>query len=173
MKQMIIPANTKGNNTVLLSLGSNLKNREENIKIAIEEIKDFAKIIKQSSIYETAPVGYKNQGLFLNCALKIETTISPTELIIKLKEIEHKTGRPLGLEAKNRPRIIDIDILFYGDKIINEKNLKIPHPRLHKRNFVLTPLRELAPNKIHPILKKNIKTLLTELKNPEKIKLWI
>lgn len=151
----------KENKTAYIALGSNLGNREENLKTAIEKIKKIVQIKEISSIYETEPEGYKNQGLFLNMAIEIKTSLGPQELLSNLQEIENEMGRTR--EIKNGPRTIDLDIIFYEDKIIEEQNLKIPHPLMHKRNFVLLPMNEIAPEFIHPILKKSIKTLKNEL----------
>ncbi len=173
MKLKTITANTKVNKGIFLSIGTNLNDRSENIRRALEKIKEFAKIIKLSSIYETEPVGYKDQGYFLNCVVKISTSLSPTELMIKAKEIEHQMGRSLQKRIKNGPRIIDIDILLYNDIKIKEKNLVLPHPKMHERNFVLIPLKEIEENIIHPELKTNIKTLSENINNTETVKLWI
>ena len=103
--------------------------------------------------------------------IEATTNLSPTELIINLQEIEHKMGRIK--EVENGPRIIDLDILFYDDLLINMPNLLVPHPRLHKRNFVMEPLVEIAKDFIHPKLKKSIATIHKSLKNSEKVTLWI
>ena len=158
------------NNTYYIGLGSNLGNRKTNLSTAIKFIKTFAEIIKKSSIYETEPVGYKKQNNFLNMVASVSTKFAPLELTEKLRKIEKNMGRTRRI--KNGPRTIDIDILLCNKEIIDLRSLKIPHPRMHKRNFVLTPLSEIAPNSIHPKYKKNIKTLLTSLENPEKITLW-
>lgn len=147
--------------TAYLGLGSNLGNRIKNLGIAIEEISQIAEVSKKSSIYETQPVGLKDQPDFLNMAIEIKTDKSPKELLIKLLEIEHKMGRVR--EIENGPRKIDIDILLYGDQVINEKNIQIPHPKMHEREFVLEPLEEIAPTIKHPIMKMTIKQLLNEL----------
>ncbi|MFH1284390.1 MAG: 2-amino-4-hydroxy-6-hydroxymethyldihydropteridine diphosphokinase [Candidatus Peregrinibacteria bacterium] len=150
----------KANKNSFIGLGTNLGNRKENLAHALKEISIFAKITKKSSVYETPPVGYKKQRPFLNMVIKIKTSLSPQNLLKKLKETEKKMGRTK--TVKNGPRIIDLDILFYGKEIVAEKNLKIPHPRLHERDFTLKPLYEISPGKIHPKLEKTIKTLLKE-----------
>ncbi len=162
MKQKIVSANTKGKKAYI-ALGTNLGNRDENLKTVLKEIKKIANITKKSSIYETDPIGYKDQGKFLNMAIEIQTQLSPIDLIVKLQEIEHKMGRVRTIE--NGPRIIDLDILLYRNEIINEKNLKIPHPRMHSRKFVLEPLNEIAQNVIHPKLNLSINTLWTKIKS--------
>ncbi len=140
----------KENKKIYIALGSNLGNRNKNLETSLKEISKFAEITKKSSIYETKPIGYKDQGDFLNMVIEIETELSPTDLMIKLHEIEHKMGRTR--RKKNGPRTIDLDILLYKDEIVSEPNLKIPHPRMYKRKFVLEPLAEIAP---HIIIQKN------------------
>lgn len=132
-------------NKAYLSLGSNLGDREKFLKKAISEIKKIAKIIQKSKIYETSPVGYKNQGDFLNMVIKIETDINPQELLKKIQKIEKDLGRER--KIKNGPRTIDIDILIYENTIVDEPDLKIPHPRMYERKFVLVPLLELLDKK--------------------------
>lgn len=155
---------------VYLGLGSNLGDRKANLETTLEEISQIITVSKRSQIYETEPYGYKKQRDFLNMVIEIETSLSPTELIIKLHEIEHKMGRLR--EITNGPRKIDIDIIFYNDEIIESQNLKIPHPDMHKRKFVLKPLTDINEEFIHPILKKTMRELLKNLKSSEKIKLW-
>lgn len=158
------------NNIVYLGLGSNIGNLEQNLLTAQEEISKIGKIIKKSSLYKTEPVNYRNQPDFLNLALVIDTELSAPGLIIKLKEIEHKMGRIKKIDQG--PRLIDIDILFYNNEIINQADLQIPHPELSQRGFVLTPMNEIDKDFIDPRSKKTIHELLKELKNPEKVTLW-
>jgi len=148
---------------VYTGIGSNLGNRFSNIKKAVSLIGKKCKILKISPIYETEPIGYKNQPWFLNCVVKIEAKIKPLELLHFLKSIEIKMKREKTI--KNGPRIIDLDILFYGNKLINSKELIIPHPRLRKRLFVLEPLCEISPNLVHPKLKKTVRELKNKIKN--------
>ena len=133
----------KENKTVFIALCTNIGNRKQNLQAALEKIAEATKITKESSIYETNPVGYKEQGKFLNMAIEIETELSPVELMTALHEIEHKMGRNRDTGIKNGPRIIDLDILLYGNEKIDKPNLKIPHPRMHEREFVLKPLSEI------------------------------
>mgnify|MGYP001615144372 FL=1 len=142
---------------VYIGIGSNLGDKKENIRTSIELIKEKCKIIKVSSLYETEPIGYKNQDMFLNCAIKAETELKPLELLGFLQSIEKKIGRIRTI--KNGPRTIDLDILFYNKKIINKEKLIVPHPRLHERLFVLGPLKEISPYFVHPALKETIKDL--------------
>ena len=146
---------------VVLLLGSNLGDRFQNISNAVNAIKEFIGTIqKKSSLYETAAWGITDQPHFLNQVVVVHTILSAQQVIKKILFIEKQLGRER--LVKMGPRIIDIDILFYDDKIIEEENLIIPHPRLQERKFVLEPLNELIPNYIHPILKKSVKVLLQE-----------
>ncbi len=155
---------------VYLGFGSNLGNKLSNIKKAIKFIKKASKIKKISPIYRTEPVGYKKQDWFLNCVVEAETGLHPLKLLSFLKSIEKKLKRKK--TVKNGPRTIDIDILFYGDKIVKTEKLEIPHPRMHKRLFVLEPLSKLNCDLIHPKLKKSIKELRKNLKSKNKVTLY-
>ncbi len=146
---------------VFIELGGNIGNVRATFDIAIEKINEtIGQIIKTSSRYETEPWGNKKQAYFLNQIICAETNLNPDEVLKKILEIENLLGRKRKKNNQSAPRTIDIDILFYGDKIINTDNLIIPHPRLHLRNFVLTPLMEIAPGFIHPSFNKKIKDLL-------------
>ena len=128
-----------------LGIGSNLGERRKNIKLALQKINrlEGTKVIKVSKIIETDPIGSpSNQGRFLNAALKIKTGLAPSALLKKLKTIETELGRPKK-HIRYGPRTIDLDILFYADKIINRKDLKVPHPKIFAREFVLKPLSEI------------------------------
>jgi len=155
---------------VYISLGSNLKDKFTNIKLALYYLKSIGKIVKKSSLYKTSPVENENQPFFLNCVVKIYTNLTAYKLLNELKNIEKKLGRKK-TKKRFQPRVIDLDILFYDKKIIRSKNLTIPHEKLHKRKFVLWPLAEVAPNFIHPILKKTIKKIKNELRDPSQ-KIW-
>lgn len=148
MKQTTTTVNTKENKGIFIGIGTNLGNRNRNIEIALEEIARIAKIVKKSTVIETKPVGYSNQGDFLNLAIQIETDLEPPDLLIGLHEIEHKMGRVRGIQ--NGPRIIDLDILLYKNQTIKQKNLEIPHSRMHEREFVLKPLKEIAQELFKP-----------------------
>ena len=162
--------NTQGKSIYYLGLSSNIGDRFQNLQTAIEEISLESKIIKISEIYETEPVGYSEQSDFLNIAIKIESPDSPRELIIKLLSIEHKMGRIR--EIKNGPRNIDIDILLWEEKTLKTSELEIPHKHLQKRNFVLEPLKDIAKDYRHPILKETIYTLWENLINRDKAQIW-
>ncbi|MFH2137059.1 MAG: 2-amino-4-hydroxy-6-hydroxymethyldihydropteridine diphosphokinase [Candidatus Omnitrophota bacterium] len=149
-----------------LGIGSNLGDRKSNIELALSLLcgeKDV-RILGISSLYETEPVGGPDQGMFLNGAVCILTDLHPNKLLKVLKAIESDMGRKLN-SLKWSPRIIDLDILFYGDLIYKCRDLKIPHPLMHKRKFVLMPMADLSPLKKHPILKKTIKKMLKEFKS--------
>lgn len=146
---------------VALSLGSNLGSREENLRKAIEKLKLLGSVIKVSPVYETEPYGYFDQPKFLNCAVLLETNLKPDELLNKIKSIERELGRKEATHWKER--IIDIDIVLLEDLIMETPPLTIPHPDMQYREFVLKPLSDIAPEMVHPVLKKNIKELLLEL----------
>ena len=147
--------------TIYLSLGSNIANRKKNLEKALTELyKNNIKQIKISSFYETEPVGPKQRN-FYNIAGKFKTDLKPQELLKTVKQIEEKIGRTK--TYRWGPRVIDIDILFYGKQIIKSENLMIPHKEIMNRAFVLVPMKEISPNFIHPIYHKTIKTLEMQL----------
>lgn len=145
-----------------LLLGSNLGDREGILRDAGHHLEDrVGKLLCGSSVYETAPWGKPDQPDFLNQVLQIDTNLSPAELLRTVLSIENELGR--SRSEKWGSRIIDIDILFYNDLVIDEPGLTIPHPFLHERNFCLQPLFEIAPNLIHPLKHKTIQELLKDL----------
>ncbi|WP_029523202.1 2-amino-4-hydroxy-6-hydroxymethyldihydropteridine diphosphokinase [Persephonella sp. KM09-Lau-8] len=146
---------------IFLALGSNIGNRQENINQAIKFLSTKILDIKQATIYESKAIGYENQPDFLNTAISGYTDLSPEELLKFIKQVEEQTGRIK--RFRWGPREIDIDILFYGNLVLEKENLIIPHPRIHERDFVLKPLCDLEPEFIHPVLKKTIKELLNNL----------
>lgn len=152
---------------VFISIGSNQGNREEYCRKALEEIDLFSDIIKSSSIYETEPVDYENQPDFLNAAVKITTDYSPHKLLNKLKEIEYRLGRERSV--KWGPRYLDLDIIFYGQLIVNDNDLIIPHPRAHLRKFVLVPVCEIDPDFIYPGLEMTVSQVLALISNNKHI----
>lgn len=157
-------------NTVYLSLGSNSGDREENLSQALALLSQKVKLEKTSSIYETEPMGYKEQPLFLNLACQITTDLNPGELLELAKRIEKKLGRIPGFPDSPRP--IDIDILFYDDKIVAMPDLIIPHPRIQERAFVLIPLSEIAPELIHSELNKSIGEMAAAVAGSEGVRKW-
>lgn len=149
-----------------ISIGSNLGNRQRNCLRAIELLEKRGIIVKKkSSMYETEPWGVKDQPQFINMALEVETELEPHELLRTLKDVEREFGRRVTF--KWGPRIIDLDILLFNDLFLREDDLQIPHPLMHERDFVLKPLCEIAPERIHPLLKVSICDLLQELANSE------
>lgn len=149
-------------NRVYLILGGNMGKRDEVMFHALRKVdRQIGKIVKQSSIYETAAWGYENQNSFYNCVLAIDTEKSPREVLEKVLSIENQIGR-VRSEAKWQERLIDIDILFYDHEMLEESDLKIPHPLLHKRKFTLVPLNEIAPDFVHPILGQAILEILEQ-----------
>ncbi|MEW6108784.1 MAG: 2-amino-4-hydroxy-6-hydroxymethyldihydropteridine diphosphokinase [Nitrospirota bacterium] len=150
-----------------IGIGSNIGNRQKNCLKALELLEaNGLEVTEESSMYETEPWGVEDQPHFINMAVEVKTELSPGELLFLLKKIEHEMGR--GDTAKWGPRIIDLDILLYDDLEINENSLIIPHPLMHKREFVLEPLSEIAPEKVHPALKKKIGELFKEIRSAGK-----
>ena len=156
---------------VFIGLGGNIGNVQETFVkvIAIVEEK-IGSVINQSSLYKTAPWGFKDQNDFLNKVICVNTNLSPTDVLKNLLTIELMMGRNRNANNKNAPRTIDLDILFYDDKIIADDNLVVPHPRLHLRNFVLGPLAEIEPNYIHPVILKKIKEIAAESSDTSVVK---
>jgi 2-amino-4-hydroxy-6-hydroxymethyldihydropteridine diphosphokinase len=143
---------------IYLGLGSNLGDRMGNMTSAVERLSQKITIKKPSSIYETEPVYYKEQPLYLNAVLSAVTELDPFELLRFVKSIESDLGRQPSF--RNAPRTIDIDILFYGDQVVETQEITIPHPRIAERAFVLVPLAEIAPRLVHPLLQKRVSELL-------------
>ena len=147
-------------NQVYLLLGSNLKNPSDNLKKAVLLLNEKTGIQTGiSSIFKTAPWGFEHESFFLNQVIEIQTELSPPDLLANILSIEQEMGRKRSGKGYEG-RIIDIDILFFNDLCLNDEKLTIPHPLLHKRRFTLTPLKELAPEMIHPIFQKTISELL-------------
>jgi 2-amino-4-hydroxy-6-hydroxymethyldihydropteridine diphosphokinase len=150
---------------VYLSLGSNLADRAGNLREAIHRLKEAETVRAVSSFYETEPVEVPDQPWFLNCVVTIETGKTPHELLKNVLSIEEAMGR-VRTRAKG-PRKIDIDIVLFGDRIVDEPGLQVPHPAMYERRFVLEPLSEIAPEARHPILGKTSSELLAALASGE------
>ena len=152
---------------IFIALGSNLQNPKEQVKSGILSIKkiDGVKILCESNLYETSPVGILNQPNFVNAVIKIHSNLMPYELLNKLLDIENIAGRVR--VKKNGPRTLDLDILLFDNLILNDKNLTIPHPRMHERLFVLIPLMDIDENIVIPN-HGPIKLIIKKLK-PENI----
>ncbi len=156
--------------TVYLGLGSNLGNRQDNLNRALDFLSQRLRIGKVSSIYDTEPVGSINQPRFLNLVCQVYTSLTPVGLLALAKGIESKLGRVPAKSNASRP--IDIDILFYGDQVIETPELIIPHPRLAERAFVLIPLAEIVPELVHPVSGKTIKELKKEVSGVQGVFKW-
>lgn len=162
---------------IYLSLGSNLEDRTANLERALEELEiSGGKVLQRSSIYRTAAWGNDRLQEFLNMVVRLQHESSPHELLKVIKDIENKMGRkalnvPSTQKRIYQDRIIDIDILYYDQEVIDSEELIIPHPHLHLRCFVLEPLREITPHYLHPLLKKSTLELCDSCPDPNKVEL--
>ena len=163
-----------------IGIGSNLGDRAGNYRDAIARIATISatRIVRQSSIYETEPVGdvLMLKWPFLNGVVEADTELTPEELMKRLLTIERAMGRKpfkgrKALRGKYKPRIIDLDMVFFDKEVINTRALTVPHPRLHERRFVLAPMAELAPTLMHPKLNQSISEMLSALKSPHRVSL--
>ena len=155
---------------VYLGLGSNLGDREQNVARAIDLLAQRVKVMEKSSLYVTEPVDHSDQPLFLNAVCCVRTSLAPEDLLGLAKRIEVSMGRKPSFV--NGPRPIDIDILFYGDKVVNVPQLVIPHPRVQERAFVLVPLVEIAPNLGHPVSGQTVAQMVSRLKSLKGVRKW-
>jgi 2-amino-4-hydroxy-6-hydroxymethyldihydropteridine diphosphokinase len=143
---------------VYLALGTNIGERADNLKEAISSLSPQMEVKAKSHVYETPPWGYEDQPKFFNQVVKAQTYLEPVQLLKHLKRLEIALGRTPSFQ--NGPRLIDIDVLFFDDVIVNTPTLTLPHPRLHERGFVLLPLMDVAPDLVHPVLQKTVRDML-------------
>ena len=162
------------NNEVFLLLGGNIEPRLVFLKQAMSKLQDYGyKILLVSSVYESEAWGFESDQKFLNQLLIVEKDHSPAEILNDILRIEKELGRKRDRGGSYTSRIIDIDILYFNDTVIQQPDLEIPHPRLHKRRFALLPLVELAPEHVHPELKKTNRELLDVLDDFTNVKVYI
>lgn len=158
-----------------IGVGSNIGDRIGYVQQAhsLLNYTDGIQVLESSSLYETEPVGYKDQEWFINAVLKIETTLSPEELLHQCCRVETQLGRVRNCDSlKNGPRTLDLDILFYDNKVINNEILEIPHPRMHQRAYALVPILELDAELVHPVFNITISELHDNLEEPEEVYLY-
>ena len=153
---------------VFVSVGSNLGDKIENCRKGIKALlaDGSSVLVKSSSFYRTSPVDYKDQDWFVNLVVKIETSLGPHALLNKIQGIEKAVGRKANT-VRFGPRVIDLDIVLFGDRVIQTEKLEVPHPRMHKRRFVLKPICDIEPSMVHPVLGKDMLSLLESLQDSE------
>ena len=147
---------------VYFGLGTNLGDKEHNLRLAVRKIEErVGKVVSLSAFYATAPWGFSSEHTFLNVAACVETLLPPLSVLHLTQEIEREIGRThKSVGGVYSDRVIDIDLLLYGDRVLDTPELKLPHPLMHERRFVMEPLAEIAPDLVHPILKKKMRELL-------------
>ena len=153
---------------VYLSLGSNVGDRETQLRDALIRLGSLGRVVAVSSFYETEPVEFADQAWFLNCAIALETSLTSPQLMNAILHIEEQMGRKR--VQRKGPRCIDIDILLFGNEVVDSLELTIPHPAMHQRRFVLEPLAEIAPEARHPALGKTIRELLDALPSGQEVR---
>ena len=155
--------------TAYIGIGSNLESPAENCLKAVEHLNSHSDLtlVERSSLYQSEPFGMTDQDWFVNSVIQLTTSLSPEELLQTCLSIEQALGRTR--TEKWEPRIIDLDILFYDDLILKQDGLEIPHPGIPERSFVLVPMNEIAPEFIHPLLKKSMRILLAEIPKPQPV----
>ncbi|MCZ6462762.1 MAG: 2-amino-4-hydroxy-6-hydroxymethyldihydropteridine diphosphokinase [Proteobacteria bacterium] len=155
-----------------VSLGSNLGHRSAHLTAAVTALRALpdVEIDAASRVYETDPVGPPPQERYLNAALRVRTSLPPRRLLRALLEIERARGRRRA--GRDGPRTLDLDLLLYGDRVIDEPGLRVPHPLLHERAFVLEPLCEIAGSVLHPVLGERVEDLARKMRDPQAVRLW-
>lgn len=155
-----------------LGLGTNMGNRLNNLADAKDRLRSLpgVRLGKTSAVYETEPVGMSGANNFLNAVCSVMTSLPPHQLLYSLKGLESEMGRKE--KGKMEPRIIDMDLLMYGSRRIQEDGLTVPHPRMHQRRFVLIPLCQIAPEVFHPVLAKNVRDILLELEDEDSVRFY-
>ena len=156
------------NHQAFISVGSNLGDKIENCQKGINGLLADGRsvLVKSSSFYRTSPVDYKDQDWFVNLVVKIKTSLNPFDLLDEMQGIEKAVGRKTSI-LRFGPRVLDLDIIFFDDQVIQTDILEIPHPRMHKRRFVLKPICDIEPSMMHPLLGKDMRSLLTVLQDSE------
>jgi 2-amino-4-hydroxy-6-hydroxymethyldihydropteridine diphosphokinase len=151
-------------NQVFISVGSNIGRPLDNCRKGIAALCDGKQVvlIKTSPFYRTAPVDYLDQDWFVNAAIKVLTSLAPLELLVRMQDVQHQLGRKPG-GVRFGPRLLDLDIIFYQDLILEHPELIIPHPRMHKRRFVLQPICDIDPTVVHPVLGLDVQTILNQM----------
>lgn len=166
---------TESDVEIYIGLGSNIGDRKANLCEAIEKLQSLGiEILRKSSIYETEPVGFKDQQWFLNQVIGVQPVLTPPIradlLLSKMLQIEQEMGRERTIV--NGPRVIDLDLLLFADEVIERPTIMVPHPRMHRRRFVLEPLCEIAPGVVHPLLKKTCREMLAQLDDASVVRVF-